>query len=231
MGSRREVNAVDPWRWWMLFWLSSLTFSQGWIWNTWGPVSQVAIPMFGWTEEVIATMGNWVRAIPKDAQKVCLQVNRTLAQGPIAYMVGVVPTAYYFDSAGLRTASLVAAFCVAAGCGVRLLALLPNAAHDLILYSMHTGQFLNGLAGPVAMMAGPPLSAAWFPPHFRTTSTATVAIFNGLGVAFSNMVGPALIPASADAVQQRLGLAWYMWGSFAVAVLIFIAMLVHFPDR
>ena len=49
--------------------------------------------------------------------------------------------------------------------------------------------------------------------------------------AFSNIVGPALIPASADAHQQRHGLALYMFGSAVVGVVIFVAMLAYFPDR
>lgn len=88
-----------------------------------------------------------------------------------------------------------------------------SSAHLQVLIWMHFGQFLNGLAGPVAMMSGPVLSAAWFPPSFRTTSTAIVAIFNGLGVAFSNYVGPALVPAHASASDQRQGMAIYMWVS------------------
>jgi MFS family permease len=86
-----------------------------------------------------------------------------------------------------------------------------SSVHLQVLLWMHFGQFLNGLAGPVAMMSGPVLSAAWFPPSFRTTSTAIVAIFNGLGVAFSNYVGPALVPAHASAADQRQGMAVYMW--------------------
>eukprot|EP01043_Picozoa_sp_COSAG02_P060799 COSAG02_NODE_8023_length_2743_cov_1.909228_4_plen_190_part_00 len=180
--------------------------------------------------------------------------------GPIAYMVAFIPTSYFFDVFGLRMASLIAAFLVAAGCAVRLLALTHGAndlnwtavgdgghtcaylsghrslchdaisagnitavqgcpiacdssAHWQVLLWMHFGQFLNGLSGPVAMMSGPVLSAAWFPPSFRTTSTAIVAIFNGLGVAFSNYVGPALVPAHASSAEQRTGMVIYMWVS------------------
>jgi hypothetical protein len=66
-----------------------------------------------------------------------------------------------------------------------------SSAHLQVLLWMHFGQFLNGLSGPVAMMSGPVLSAAWFPPSFRTTSTAIVAIFNGLGM-FSASFPPSL---------------------------------------
>ena len=42
-----------------------------------------------------------------------------------------------------------------------------DGAHGAVLLWMHLGQFLNGLAGPVGMMSGPVLSAAWFPPSSR----------------------------------------------------------------
>jgi MFS transporter, FLVCR family, disrupted in renal carcinoma protein 2 len=106
-----------------------------------------------------------------------------------------------------------------------------SSAHLQVLVWMHFGQFLNGLAGPVAMMSGPVLSAAWFPPSFRTTSTAIVAISNGLGVAFSNYVGPALVPAHAPTADQQKGMAIYMWGSFAVSFVIVVAVFVYFPNR
>jgi len=101
-----------------------------------------------------------------------------------------------------------------------------ESAHWQILLWMHLGQFLNGLSGPVAMMSGPVLSAAWFPPSFRTTSTAIVAVFNGLGVAFSNYVGPALVGTHASAAEQQRGMALYLWGCTIASVVILAAMLI-----
>ena len=106
-----------------------------------------------------------------------------------------------------------------------------ESAHWQILLWMHLGQFLNGLSGPVAMMSGPVLSAAWFPPSFRTTSTAIVAVFNGLGVAFSNYVGPALVGTHASAAEQQHGMAVYLWGCTIASVVILAAMLVYFPNK
>ncbi|XP_033730627.1 solute carrier family 49 member 4 homolog, partial [Pecten maximus] len=50
--------------------------------------------------------------------------------------------------------------------------------------------FLNALGGPVAMGAPPVLSAAWFPPNQRTTSTAIATISNYAGFAASFLIGP-----------------------------------------
>lgn len=40
----------------------------------------------------------------------------------------------------------------------------------------------------------------------RSGAQAIVAIFNGLGVAFSNYVGPALVPTHASSAEQRQGM-------------------------
>ena len=54
---------------------------------------------------------------------------------------------------------------------------------------IHTGQFLNGLAGPIAMGAPPALSAEWFPPEQRTTATAIATVSNVFGLAVSFLLG------------------------------------------
>ena len=58
---------------------------------------------------------------------------------------------------------------------------------------MNAGHVFIGLAGPV-LMAGPPLvSAVWFPPHQRTTSTAYLSATAYLGVAVSFLIGPLIV--------------------------------------
>ena len=54
---------------------------------------------------------------------------------------------------------------------------------------IHFGQFLNGLAGPIAMGAPPTISAEWFPPEQRTTATAIATVTNTLGLAVSFLLG------------------------------------------
>lgn len=144
LGSRSaEQGKPSPWRWWMLLWSALLSCAQGWIWNTFGPISQATERLWGWGDGTIAFMSNW---------------------GPIAYMVAFLPTSYLFDVYGLRLATLLSAVLVAVGCGVRLLAWAQaTSSPTWILVYMHVGQCLNGLAGPVAMMSGPVVSAAWFP--------------------------------------------------------------------
>ena len=58
---------------------------------------------------------------------------------------------------------------------------------------MHIGQICIGFAGPV-MMAGPALlSATWFPPQQRVTSTAIAAAASYLGPAVAYLICPAIV--------------------------------------
>lgn len=63
---------------------------------------------------------------------------------------------------------------------------------------IHGGQFLNGLAGPTVMSAGPYLSTTWFAPDQRATATAVATLFSYLGGAASFVVGPLVVPAPND---------------------------------
>lgn len=63
---------------------------------------------------------------------------------------------------------------------------------------IHGGQFLNGLAGPTLMSAGPYLSTTWFAPDQRATATAVASLFSYLGGAASFVVGPLVVPAPND---------------------------------
>ncbi|XP_052804242.1 solute carrier family 49 member 4 homolog isoform X2 [Mya arenaria] len=91
---------------------------------------------------------------------------------------------------GLRPACVLSGFLVVVGTGMRCISTKTSIATPLI----HFGQFLNGLAGPVAMGAPPAISAEWFPPEQRTTATAIATVANTLGLAVSFLIGPYLVP-------------------------------------
>ena len=165
-------------RWWVLGLGTFLTVLQGAFWSNWGPIANVAKPLFGWDNGTIALLANW---------------------GPLLFVVAVGPSVWLLDTRGLRTALIVAALLVFAGAAVRAvpgspipgLSIAPSDPGATLC--MHVGQALNALAGPVAMSAGPPLSQAWFAPHERTTATAimTSACTAGGAVSF---LGPWLVP-------------------------------------
>ncbi|XP_046553121.1 solute carrier family 49 member 4 homolog isoform X2 [Haliotis rubra] len=160
-------------RWYILVIYSLFAGSQGLVWNTWGPISASCEEAFGWNNADISLLTNW---------------------GPISYIVSAVFFSWMIDVKGLRWACLSSMFLVAAGCGLRCFTSTP----PLVTWLVHTGQFLNGLGGPVAMGGPPALSAHWFAPNERTTATAVGAVLNSMGVAVSFIVGPLLVPDKAN---------------------------------
>ena len=61
---------------------------------------------------------------------------------------------------------------------------------------IHTGQFLNDLAAPVAMGAPPLVSSTWFPPNQRATATAISSLMSYVGISVSFGVGPFVLNPS-----------------------------------
>jgi len=61
--------------------LSALVaFSQGCIWNTWGPIASSSEEAFGWSDADIALLSNW---------------------GPIAFVVGALFFSWLLDVKGI----------------------------------------------------------------------------------------------------------------------------------
>ncbi|XP_033744145.1 solute carrier family 49 member 4-like [Pecten maximus] len=238
-------------RWYVLLIFSLVAAVQGGYWNTWGPIAASTEEAFGWDDADIALLSNW---------------------GPIAYIISAVFFAWVIDCqrylntpvmesrhnclylyTGIRISVLVAIFLVAAGAGIRCITSEP----PYVKWTVHTGQLLNGLGGPVAMGLPPVLSATWFPPHERTTATAISQILNGLGVGVSFIIGPYLVPdkppdntnsslhnnsystttrpnttdISARVTNERSEIMFLLYIEFGFAAFIFLLSLVYFPDK
>ncbi|XP_064594848.1 solute carrier family 49 member 4-like isoform X2 [Liolophura sinensis] len=66
-------------RFYILFMFSMSTLAQAAVWNTWGPVSQSAKQVFGWTDGDIALLANW---------------------GPISFIISLYPFSWIMDVKG-----------------------------------------------------------------------------------------------------------------------------------
>ncbi|XP_064644031.1 solute carrier family 49 member 4 homolog isoform X1 [Lineus longissimus] len=155
-------------RWYILAVFSLFSFTQGLIWNAWGPIAGSSEAVFDWQNPQIALFANW---------------------GCITYLVVVPFTSWLMEEKGLRPALLWSSFLVALGGAIRCITFhLPY-----VTWLANAGAFLNGAAGPVAMAASPVLSSVWFPPDERTTATAVSSTLNYMGVALSFVVGPAIV--------------------------------------
>ncbi|XP_033761457.1 solute carrier family 49 member 4 homolog [Pecten maximus] len=152
-------------RWYVLAVYCLYTFSQAGVWNTWGPIAESCKRAFGWDDTIIALLPNW---------------------GPIGFIAVGWLTSWSMDTQGLRMSCVVTAVLVAVATAIRCITSEP----PYITWTANIAAFLNALGGPVAMGAPPVLSAAWFPPNQRTTSTAIATISNYAGFAASFLIGP-----------------------------------------
>ncbi|XP_067686880.1 solute carrier family 49 member 4 homolog [Haliotis asinina] len=156
-------------RWYMLVVFGLYTTTQNIMWNTYAPISAASEDAFGWDDGTITTLINW---------------------GPIGFMVTAVFFSWVIEVKGLRPAVVSSMTLVTVGCGIRCISSTP----PLVTWLNHIGATLNGMAGAVAMFGVPVLSSVWFGPHERTTSTALNIIIANMGLAFSFVVGPILVP-------------------------------------
>uniref|UniRef100_A0A8C6U859 Solute carrier family 49 member 4 n=1 Tax=Neogobius melanostomus TaxID=47308 RepID=A0A8C6U859_9GOBI len=206
-------------RWIVLTLFSLLALMQGMVWNFWGPIQNSAVHAYGFSKSDIAVLVLW---------------------GP----VGFIPWLFFMwlmDKKGLRASLLLSAFFMLLGSVLRS---VPLKEETLRRWFIHGGQFLNGLAGPTIMSAGPYLSTTWFAPDQRATATAVASLFGYLGAAMSFVVGPMVVPApnntqhatfwmagtgSDTTIKDRIQLVLYAeLGAIAV---LFVAVLLYFPSR
>ena len=130
----------------------------------------------------------------------------------------------------LRATCLAGATLCFLGAAVRCFPLDAAASTGMI----HLGQFFNGLAGPIAMAAGPVLSATWFPPQQRTTATAIQAMSNYIGGALPFLLGPALVSdhtVASNKHNMKTEILHYMWMHAAFAAVVLVATIVYFPSH
>ncbi|XP_064597135.1 solute carrier family 49 member 4 homolog [Liolophura sinensis] len=156
-------------RFYILTLFSLIAIVQGLVWNTWSPISQSAKRVFHWSDGDVALLADW---------------------GPITYVISMVFFSWLLDTKGLKVSCLVCSFLLAGGTGIRCITEEQPWANWL----MHSGQILNGFAGPIAMAGCTVISAVWFPPNQRTTATSIGAMCNVFGVAVSFLIGPLLVP-------------------------------------
>jgi FLVCR family MFS transporter len=131
-------------------------------------------------------------------------IDQLLNWGPITF-VPTVPLVIWLlqQENGLRKCLRLNAALTFAACSIRMIPCLFSHAsrekHQGLLLVLHLAQILNGIAGPVLIVAPSRLSAMWFPPGQRTTVTA-VANASPVGWAVGFYLIPAVLNNNADNV-------------------------------
>ena len=152
--------------------------------------------------------------------------------------------------AGLRASALLLAVVdfIAAG-----LQAIPLSNLQIQTWLVHLGAIFNSIGGPVAMALGPLISAVWFPPHQRTTSTAIASLACYVGTGLSFIIGPLLVPdvgnhsstigKSIDYIKLRNNMSHkqllylkqqvmhLMYIEFAAAALVLLIIIAYFPKK
>ncbi|XP_059177516.1 solute carrier family 49 member 4 homolog [Physella acuta] len=178
-GVKTEIKVFKR-RWYVLLIFSLYAMTQCAVWNTWGPIATTSKDAFGWSNATVAWMTNW---------------------GPISFVLCGFLFPWILQVKGLRWATLPSMLLVFLGTCCRVITSDSESATILI----HIGQFLNGLAGPIAMGGFPTLSAAWFPPGQRVTATAIGVSLTFCGGALSFVLGPKLVSVGPPNTGNQSG--------------------------
>ncbi|XP_078460089.1 solute carrier family 49 member 4 homolog [Lampetra planeri] len=203
-------------RWAVLAAFCCISFLQGQVWNSWGPVAESARLVFGWGPSDVALLVVW---------------------GPVGFILCPL-SVLLLDKRGLRSSLLATSLVVVLGCSLRAIPTADNATRKWLI---HAGQLLNGVAGTTTMAAPPYLSAAWFPAKQRTTATAIASLIGYLGAASAFLLGPAVVPAPGPTpgpaelqlISKRIDIMLYAQAAYAglllVVVLLFLPALPPRP--
>ncbi|XP_015266338.1 PREDICTED: disrupted in renal carcinoma protein 2 [Gekko japonicus] len=204
-------------RWVVLLLFSLLSFAQGLVWNTWGPIQSSARQAFAFSSMDIALLVFW---------------------GPIGF-VPCFAFMWLMDKKGLRVTVLLTSSLMVLGAGLRCVPVTDQTTRKWLI---HGGQLLNGLAGPTVTSAAPFLSTTWFSPDERATATAIASLISYLGGACAFLVGPLVVPgpngsstlplaseSSPEYIKDRIEAVLY--AEFGIVALIFSAALAYFPSR
>lgn len=161
-----------------------------------------------------------------------------------------VDVTYFLFFLGLRASILLLGLCNFFGTAFQA---IPLVDLQIQTWLAHTGMFLSSIGGPVAMALGPLISAIWFPPDQRTTSTAIASLSSYAGAGMAFIIGPLLVPdvgnhstsigKSIDYISIRKNMTnsqlnflkekimFLMYIELGTAVLILLLIVVYFPKK
>ena len=129
---------------------------------------------------------------------------------------------------GLQKAVQAASVLMAVGCwfrsGTSFLPVIPGAEHLMSYTSIVIGTVMVGAAQPFFQCTPPVLSATWFAPSERATSTAVALNFNQIGIATAFLVGGTMATDSK-------GLETYFGLIAVLTTLTCLGTLLQFQDE
>eukprot|EP00041_Stephanoeca_diplocostata_P011199 m.182154 g.182154 ORF g.182154 m.182154 type:complete len:498 (-) comp18456_c0_seq1:135-1628(-) len=188
-----------------------LALLQAMTWNFWSPISKTALEVYGFTDADVAWLANTAN---------------------IAMLVFLPAAAIAVDKLGARTPTVL---CAGGVLLCTVLRVVPqvfawsgvNLGHDAALAVNVASMIFNGMSATWLNFAGPALSETWYGAKERAKVTALISVAPYIGVSMGFLIGPVVVPegrAGKTAMENLL------WACVGVAVAVFVAVLVHFPN-
>lgn len=159
-------------RWFILFILSWLNFTNGLIWISYASISDHVSSFYNVSLDTV----NYLSLV-----------------FPVVTIVLGLPVIWGMDKVGLRVT------CVACGWLNLVASLFRLASSDRFvtvpyrIFLAMSGQIVGAMAQPLAMFSPARLAALWFPPDQRALATTIGAMGNPLGVLIGSVVPPYLV--------------------------------------
>lgn len=225
----RDNFKVYKRRWYILLVFFICSTLNGLKWNTWSPIQGTSQVVFGWSDTTITLLVTW---------------------GPIVFVVVFLPMSWLMDVKGLRASTLLLAVVNVIAAGLQA---IPLSNLQIQTWLAHFGAIFNSIGGPLAMALGPLISAVWFPPHQRTTSTAIASLAPYVGTGLAFIIGPLLVSdvgnhsstigKSIDYIKLRNNMSHkqlmhlkqqvmhLMYIEFAATALILLIIIAYFPKK
>ena len=175
-------------------------------WNFYSPIAEPVKAVYGMSDGMISWLSN---------------------ANNLTQVLSTMVFAWVMDTHGIRAGALAMVSLLAVATG---LACLPTPDES------HWGPALasSAVAGVAAApwnLAPPLISATWFAEGSRTAATAVMLDIAMLGQLLCFLLPPHLAPADAPVAAQRRAIVGMLWGMFALALALLVAVGLHLPAR
>ncbi|XP_052769957.1 solute carrier family 49 member 4 homolog [Mya arenaria] len=207
----------DPSRWWVLFLTSMMGILNNFLWATWGPISQSALLVYGWSEGTLF----WVTNV-----------------GNIAGLLLAPLGIYLVDIKGIRISLLVGMGAMAIAAGTRVITL----DHTIATILIAVGQGFNGFVTAISQCLPPVVSNTWFGVSERTTVTAAGCLSFGLGAGLAFLFGPLTVnmpkmngteilvnQTDVNKIESQMKTFNYM--TFGFAAFLVVCTIIYSPAK
>ncbi|XP_047483564.1 solute carrier family 49 member 4 homolog isoform X1 [Penaeus chinensis] len=195
-------------RFWVLALFSLISLMQLTVWGTWGPIVESALVAYpAWGPNTAASFSNWP---------------------PLIGLLFMLPLSSLLQRIGLRKGVLVSAGLLAAASIVRCFPV-----DDLTFTVLcHVGSIMLGFSCCILLPQVGTVASVWFSPGEGTTAVAVALLMNQLG-GVTMYFSPLVVRAPGEDVLPediRKDIAILMYIHFGLSLLLFVCVLLYFPD-